>query len=42
MNKIRQLNQIANISVIEQDGNIIKKLSNDAYDAFNNLKNQHI
>lgn len=33
MNKIRQLNQMAIISVLEADGNIMKKLANDAYDA---------
>jgi len=33
INKIRQLNQVASIPVLEQDGNIMKKLSNDAYDA---------
>ena len=32
MNKIRQINQIANTSVIEEDGNIMKRLANDAYD----------
>ena len=33
MNRIRVLNQIANVSVVEEDGNIMKRLSNDAYDA---------
>ena len=42
INKVRQLNHIANISVVEQDGNIIKKLSNDAYDALEKFNSQHI
>jgi hypothetical protein len=33
MNKTRELNQIANVSVVEEDGNIMKRLANDAYDA---------
>ena len=33
MNRIRVLNQVANFSVVEEDGKIMKRLSNDAYDA---------
>ena len=42
MNKIRELNQVANISVIEHDGNIMKRLANDAYDALMNHRGENI
>ena len=42
MNKIRELNQVANISVIEHDGNIMKRLANDAYDALMNHRGGNI
>ena len=42
MNKIRELNQVANVSVIEHDGNIMKRLANDAYDALMNHRGENI
>ena len=42
MNEIRQLNQKSNSSIIIQDGNIMIKLINDAFNLFRNQKSKKI
>ena len=42
MNEIRQLNQISNSSTIIEDGNVMMKLINDAFNLFKNQKSKNI
>lgn len=42
MNKINQLNQISNSSVLIKDGNVMMKLINDAFDLFRSKKGNNI